>query len=93
MKQWNVVALLALASGLAACQTVDSGETSCRSRQLDIFLGGLSATEVRMQIANRVGVRPVRYYTEGDALTMDNNPERLNVELGKDSRIKRFWCG
>jgi hypothetical protein len=94
MTQWKFLAVLALAGGLAACQTGKSdGADTCDAKQLDIFLNGLSATEVRMSISNRAGDRPVRYYTEGDPLTMDHNPQRLNVELGKDTRIKRFWCG
>ena len=94
MTQRKFLAVLARAGGLAACQTAgpETGDT-CDAKQLDIFLNGLSATEVRMNIANRAGDRPIRYYTEGDPLTMDHNPQRLNVELGKDTRIKRFWCG
>ena len=94
MKQWTILAVLALAGSLAACQTskADSADT-CNARQLDIYLNALSATEVKVTIANRVGSRPIRYYTEGDPITMDHNPQRLNVELGKDTRINRFWCG
>ncbi len=94
MIQWTIVPVLALVGSLAACQTAqtDAADT-CQAKQLDIFVGGLSATEVRVNIANRVGARPVRYYTEDNPLTMDHNPERLNVELGKNTRIKRFWCG
>ncbi len=94
MKQLAILAVLALAGGLAACQTsrADPADT-CNGQQLDIYLNALSATEVRVTIANRVGNRPIRYYTEGDPITMDHNPQRLNVELGKDTRIKRFWCG
>jgi hypothetical protein len=94
MTQWKVLAVLGLVGGLAACQTARSDpDDTCGAKQMDIFVNGLSATEVRMNIANRAGNRPVRYYTEGDPLTMDHNPQRLNVELGKDTRIKRFWCG
>jgi hypothetical protein len=94
MKHATILIAVVLAGGLAACQTAQADpDDTCRARQLDIFLNGLSATEVKVNIANRVGNRPIRYYTEGDPLTMDHNPQRLNVELGKDSRIKRFWCG
>lgn len=90
----KIFLVLALAGGLSACQTAQSDpDDSCGAKQMDIFVDGLSATEVRLQIANRAGNRPVRYYTEGDPITMDHNPQRLNVELGKDTRIKRFWCG
>ena len=49
--------------------------------------------EVKAQIAARVGERPIRYYGPDDAITMDFSPGRLNVELGKDGRIKLFRCG
>ena len=94
MKHWTIFAAVVLASSLAACQTGQSDPAdTCRAGQLVIFLNGLSATEVKVLIANRVGNRPIRYYTEGDPITMDHNPQRLNVELGKDTRINRFWCG
>ena len=29
----------------------------------------------------------------GSAVTMDHNPERLNVDVDDDGVILRFWCG
>jgi hypothetical protein len=57
------------------------------------WLNSLPTEDVKADIADRVGDRPIRYYTQGDPITMDFNPSRLNVELGEDGRIKVFRCG
>lgn len=57
------------------------------------WLNALPTADVKAAIAKAVGERSIRYYGEGDAITMDFSPQRLNVELGKDGRIKLFRCG
>jgi hypothetical protein len=54
---------------------------------------GRPTVVVKTDIAAIVGERPIRYYTQGDPITMDFNADRLNVELGADGRIKLFRCG
>lgn len=52
-------------------------------------------TEVGMNpttLAEIIG-RRCRCYTVGDSLTMDYWPQRVNIELSKDSRISRIWFG
>lgn len=36
---------------------------------------------------------PVRIYGTGDALTMDFNPNRLNIEIGPEGTILAVTCG
>ncbi len=36
---------------------------------------------------------PVRVIRPGDAVTMDYNPDRLNVEVNDAQRILRIFCG
>jgi hypothetical protein len=57
------------------------------------WLNALPTADVKAAIAKAVGDRPIRYYGQGDPITMDFSPQRLNVELGKDGRIKLFRCG
>jgi hypothetical protein len=57
------------------------------------WLNALPTDEVKADIAARVGDRPIRYYSQGDPITMDFNAARLNVESGPDGRIKLFRCG
>jgi hypothetical protein len=69
-------------------------EDSCGADKVsERWLNSLPTADVKSAIAKAVGERPIRYYGEGDAITMDFSPQRLNVELGKDGRIKLFRCG
>jgi hypothetical protein len=67
--------------------------TDCGAEKVGKWLNALPTAEVKADIANLVGERAIRYYTQGDAVTMDFSPTRLNVELGADGRIKLFRCG
>lgn len=68
-------------------------DSGCGADKLDRWLNVLPTNEVKAQIAATVGERRIRYIGPGDAVTMDFNPARLNVELGEDGRIKLFRCG
>jgi hypothetical protein len=68
-------------------------DTACGADQLGRWLNALPTEQVKAAIAAAVGERPIRYYTQGDPITMDFSEARLNVEFGKDGRIKLFRCG
>jgi hypothetical protein len=70
-------------------ETDSCGASKVRAR----WTGAVPSSEVKTQIAKAVGERPIRYYGEGDPITMDYSEDRLNVVLGKDGRIKEFRCG
>jgi Peptidase inhibitor I78 family len=100
MKCPNRFALaFALVASLTACIPPDSrpppqpGPANCGAQRLGRFIGAKPTPDVRAQIRAEVGDRPIRYYTEGDPITMDYSASRLNVELGADGRILRFRCG
>lgn len=57
------------------------------------FTGAQASAETRASIAAAVGERPIRYFAEGDPVTMDYNEQRLNVVLTRDGRIIEFRCG
>ena len=65
----------------------DAGKVRAR------WTNALPTAEAKAAIAEAVGDRPIRYYTEGDPITMDYSEDRLNVVLGKDGRIAEFRCG
>ncbi len=70
------------------------GDDTCGADKVsERWLNALPTADVKAAIAKAVGERAIRYYGEGDAITMDFSPQRLNVELGKDGRIKLFRCG
>jgi hypothetical protein len=68
-------------------------DSTCGADKLGRWLNVLPSADMKAQIAAAVGERPIRYYTQGDPITMDFSPARLNVELGADGRIKLFRCG
>ena len=83
-------------SGPEATPTLESGEaddSQCGADKLGRWLNVLPTEPIKADIAETVGERPIRYYTQGDPITMDFSPARLNVELGVDGRIKVFRCG
>ena len=77
----------------AARNTSEGGDIACGADKLGRWLNALPTDEVKAAISETVGDRPIRYYTQGDPITMDFSPARLNVELGEDGRIKLFRCG
>ena len=74
---------VAAAAAQASGEAEDSG---CGADRLGRWLNVLPTRTVKDEIADR-------YYTQGDPITMDFSPARLNVEVGEDGRIKLFRCG
>lgn len=94
------LAAAALLGTTAGCARLGIGKNgpdpeteSCGANLLGAMGNSMPTPEVKAYIDARVGERPIRYYTEGDPITMDYNPARLNVVLGQDGRIQRFRCG
>ena len=77
----------------AAPESGQADDSGCGADKLGRWLNLLPTADVKREIAAAVGERPIRYYTQGDPITLDFSPERLNVELGEDGRIKLFRCG
>ena len=70
-----------------------ANDNGCGTEKLSRWLNLLPTEPVKAEIAAAVGERPIRYYTQGAGISADFRPERLNVELGVDGRIKLFRCG
>ena len=73
--------------------TVASAEDSCGAAQLRGWISAWPTGDVKAQIAHTVGKRTIRYYREGDPITIDFAPARLNAIIGKSGRIADFRCG
>jgi hypothetical protein len=81
------------ASASPAPADTEADDSDCGADKLGRWLNVLPTEPIKAAIAEAVGERPIRYYTQGDPITMDFSPARLNVELGVDGRIKVFRCG
>lgn len=67
--------------------------TTCGVARLQRFLNLLPTSAAKDKIAKAAGDRPIRYISVTDDGTIGPHPERLNIEIGADGRIKRFSCG
>lgn len=39
------------------------------------------------------GNRAIRWIVPGGLVTQDYSETRLNIEIGRDGRVSRVWCG
>ncbi len=89
--------IAALVAGLSACAVVvpvdppqppaAAGGDACGASGLRGLIGQPRAVLTQMKFGG-----PVRIVGPGDAVTMDYNAERLNIEIGADGRIARIGC-
>ncbi|MEZ9302484.1 hypothetical protein BCT86_01480 [Vibrio breoganii] len=46
----------------------------------------------QQEIGSLMG-HPLRTYTSGSMLTMDHNPDRVNIEVDSEGKIVKIWKG
>ena len=63
-------------------------EDTCRAEPLQDLVGQDRAVLSGMRFA-----QVLRVYEEGQPVTMDLNPERLNIQYSKRSKIQSVTCG
>ncbi|TCM21954.1 peptidase inhibitor I78 family protein [Novosphingobium sp. PhB165] len=69
-----------------------SMEPDCGADKLGSYVGQPASDEVIAAIAATRGDKPMRVIKPGMGVTMDYMPERLNVQVGEDGKIKGFNC-
>ncbi|HEX8055255.1 MAG TPA: I78 family peptidase inhibitor [Novosphingobium sp.] len=65
----------------------------CGASKLGSYMGQAAGADTMAKIKQTIGHERIRTINPGDAVTMDFRPDRLNVEVGEDGRIKRLHCG
>lgn len=86
----------ATASGsgnMKASAKPDKPADTCGAGQVKGWISAQPTRDIKAQIAKTVGDRPIRYFADGDPVTMDFSEARLNVVLGASGRIAQFRCG
>lgn len=96
MKIARGLAAVALLAALAACAEQE-GEAATETGSAENACG---AAELQSLVGTSVGTldasalpEPRRVIFPGQPVTMDYRAERLNVEIGKDDKIARVYCG
>ncbi|MFA5537755.1 MAG: I78 family peptidase inhibitor [Gemmobacter sp.] len=83
---------VALAGLVAACDSADppvgQAPDTCGASLLQVHVGSDADDLILPETAG-----PVRIHAEGDPLTMDFNPARLNVETDGQGIVQRIYCG
>lgn len=66
---------------------------SCSLALTARFVGARAVAEVRSAVGQIARPHPVRWIAPGQAITLDHNPERLNVIVDENGRIAVMRCG
>lgn len=104
-KPTAMMALTASLMALSACTATGSDkvaeatpppppsmEPNCGADQLGAYVGQPASDEVIAAITQWRGDKPMRVLRPGQPVTMDYRPDRLNVQIGEDGKIKGFNC-
>ena len=94
---------LALLAVLAGCSSLDTPEAAapqtaaphagCQAEALPGLLGE-PATAERVELARQQsGAQSVRVLAPGDAVTLDYDSQRLNIDIDEAELIQRISCG
>lgn len=96
----RTAAALALLAVAAACTPKDGETESAAGEPPAAGDDSCGAAELQSLVGTSVGAldpatlpEPRRVIFFGQAVTMDFRAERLNVEIGKDDKIARVFCG
>jgi hypothetical protein len=91
---------LLLALPLLAMACTQSDPTPPRSMPPEDIVDACVAAELQDLVGQPAAVAtaitfavPVRIIEPGMAVTMDFNPQRLNIEIGEGGLIARIFCG
>jgi hypothetical protein len=97
---FSSVALLTI---LAGCSSVDSPDSAaakpanpsgtCNAEAVQGYLGQTVTPELVKQIRAQAGARTARVLAPSDAMTLDYNSRRLNIDTDEAEVIDRITCG
>ena len=65
----------------------------CAAEPARLLEGKVFGADIQAQAQRLAGARSVRVIRPGQAVTMDFNPFRLNIELDASDRVLRVRCG
>lgn len=89
MTRLMLLLALAVPLALAACENESSGDVAaCPAGELTEYVG--QPESAADEIAYDGTVRVIQ---PGMVITMEFNPDRLNIEIDEDGRIARIYCG
>lgn len=94
--RFGAAALVFMPLCAASAQPVRAGPVapdSCGLALTARFVGARAVAQVRSAVGQIARPHPVRWIAPGQAITLDHNPERLNVIVDENGRIAVMRCG
>ena len=82
------LALLLPAGCLAQTETGAGTKNACGASELAYLVGQPASVLETMRFAG-----PLRILEPDQPMTMDFNPERMNIQKDENGVIARIWCG
>jgi len=94
------IALLAVLAGCSsndtatpAAQQPASQDGRCNAEAVQNLLGQTVTSALVDQAQSQAGAQTTRVLSPGDAVTMDYNSQRLNIDIDEAESIVRITCG
>ncbi|MBS7661721.1 hypothetical protein I0D00_07140 [Pseudomonas lalucatii] len=102
LKPIHTLAGLAALALLGACSTTATpgseprgaaAHSGCKAEAVPGMLGKPATAERVERAREQTGARSVRVLAPGDAVTLDYDSQRLNIEIDEAELIQRISCG
>lgn len=89
------LSLLALLTACSSQPTPPATEVSgdCSTEHVQGVLGQHASAERIEQLQQQTHAKTLRVLAPGDAVTLDYNPQRLNIDIDESEVIIRLSCG
>lgn len=90
-----LLAVLTGCSSTAAPEAPGSGKPShgCKAEAVPGMLGKQATAERIERARQQTGAQRVRVLAPGDAVSMEHDPQRLNIEIDEAEVIQHIRCG
>ena len=79
-------------SSLTASQST-AGDGTCKAEAVQGLLGKLADSQVLEQAHRQSAARTARVLVPGDAISLEYDSQRLNIEINEAEIIERISCG
>jgi uncharacterized protein YceK len=85
--------LLAVLSGCSSTAAPGKPSQGCKAEAVPGMLGKQATAERIERARQQTGAQRVRVLAPGDALSMEHDPQRLNIEIDEAEVIQHIRCG
>ena len=85
--------LVAFLASACAQQQPASAPGTCQAQPAQFAIGYTFTDAVVEEVQRRSGAKVARVLRPDMAITLEFNPERVNIEVGADNRVASVRCG